>query len=371
MATPPSPQSRGAFYIQSLIYRFGPSLVGANFIDAVSTALSLSERHPESQIIVVESSPTIPNPHGSSVDSSRVIRADYFNPTYAKLGTEALERWRSTGWGQSGRYSETGLLLVYPEGDALAKSKVETYYDNVKGTVQEGQVEWLPTRQAVQKVVPHYNISDLIGGGYVNWTGGWADAAEGVRYAKSKLDQRENVTFRTAEVNRLLFEGESETQPSRSVKGVILSDGSSLVADLVILATGAWTPKLVDLRGRAEATGQVMAYVNITDEEQRQLENMPTILNLGTGMFTIPPRGNVLKVARHGYGYRNMQKVATAAPAHRSNEADETIEVSIPKDGISIPLEGEQACRIALKELFPSMADRPFIRTRVCWYTDT
>lgn len=72
------------------------------------------------------------------------------------------------------------------------------------------------------------------------------------------------------------------------VTGVVLSDDTTLTADLVVLATGAWTAKLIDLRGRTLSTGQALAYMQITDEEQERLYNMPTVLNFATGMFIIP-----------------------------------------------------------------------------------
>ena len=47
-----------------------------------------------------------------------------------------------------------------------------------------------------------------------------------------------------------------------------LEDGSKLTADLTILAAGAWTASLIDLRGICKATGQVICYMPITDAEQ-------------------------------------------------------------------------------------------------------
>jgi sarcosine oxidase/L-pipecolate oxidase len=56
--------------------------------------------------------------------------------------------------------------------------------------------------------------------------------------------------------------------------------------------------------------------------------------------------------------------------------AGETVEVSLPKTTIDdptqwVPQEGEDACRAALKEIIPSLAERPFTHARICWYTDT
>jgi sarcosine oxidase / L-pipecolate oxidase len=341
----------------------------------VSTALSLSERHPNSTITLIEAAPTIPNPHGSSVDTSRIIRADYANPAYAKLAAAGLKKWRSTEWGHDGRYTENGLALLYAEGNSDSEKYTRKSYENVKRLLEEEEkVVYLPTKADVEKVVPQYAAGMSIAGGYLNRGSGWGDAEAGVRYAKQKLDERGTVTIRHGEVERLVFEDQDGQHASSSPKvaGVILKDNqdATITADLVILATGASTPKLIDLRGMVEATGQVLAYINISAEEQAQLAHMPTILSFSTGMFIIPPRNNLLKIARHAYGYLNPQDVPMPGFT-RSDNRQQTMNISVPAYDVAVPAEGQKACRQALREMLPAFADRPFVRTRICWYADT
>ncbi|KAI9929161.1 hypothetical protein MW887_001565 [Aspergillus wentii] len=335
-------------------------LIVGGGVFGLSTALSLSQRHPNSQVTVLEASPVIPNPHGSSVDTSRIVRADYSNATYANLAAEAVERWRTTEWGAEGRYTQNGLALVYPAGKEyeVTKNYVENSYNNVK-TIYGDEVEWLPSKTDVLRAAPAFGSQLNVAGGYVNWGSGWSDAEAGVRYVKQRLDADGKVLFQTGELERILFDDTGKAT------GVVLSDNTTLTADLVVLATGAWTAKLVDLRGRAISTGQAIAYMTITDEEQERLAHMPTLLNFATGMFIIPPRNNLLKIARHAYGYHNPK----AVPVPGSK--DEKMEVSLPETGVPIPLEGEEAFRDALKQLLPGFADRPFVDSRICWYTDT
>ncbi|KAJ5601813.1 hypothetical protein N7510_011347 [Penicillium lagena] len=332
-------------------------LIVGGGVFGLSTALSLTQRHPESQITLVEASPTIPNPYGSSVDTSRIVRADYASAAYSRLAAAAIERWRNTAWGQEGRYTQNGLLLVYPDDStsASAREYARKSYNNVK-RIEGKNVEFLPSKADVLRVVPAYGNELDVAGGYVNWGSGWSDAAAGVRFARKQLEGTK-VVFKTGDVQRVLYDS-----TSNATTGVALSDGSIISADLVILATGAWTPKLVDLRGRAVATGQAIAYMRISDQEQRALENLPTILNFATGIFIIPPRDNLLKIARHAYGYRNPTTVSLG---------NETVQVSLPEKDVPVPAEGQEAFRDALKQLLPRFADRPFSDTRICWYTDT
>ncbi len=136
--------------------------------------------------------------------------------------------------------------------------------------------------------------------GYVNWSSGWADAEGAMRWLREKVEELKRVKFVVSSVKKLLIDHTTNT-----VSGVRLNDNSTLTADLTILAAGAWTASLIDLRGICKATGQVLCYLPITDAEQARLGSSPTILNLSTGLFMIPPSNNLLKVARHGHGYTN------------------------------------------------------------------
>lgn len=58
-------------------------------------------------------------------------------------------------------------------------------------------------------------------------------------------------------------------------------------------------------------------------------------------------------------------------PAGVESPDGRALKVSVPVVGIPAPLEGQQACRAALKQMLPEMGDRPFTKTRICWYCDT
>jgi len=188
-----------------------------------------------------------------------------------------------------------------------------------------------------------------------------------MRYLRNLAEATKRITFLHGTVSRLLFSSPSSAQ----VTGVQLSDAIQIHADLTMLATGAWTPSLIDLRGRATATGQVLMYLSLTATEQSRLGSMPVILNLSHGMFIIPPTNRVLKVARHAYGYLNPTQIRIP-----NGDGKAEMEVSLPlttwdSADAAVPPEGEQACRAALRDIIPALAERPFTAGRVCWYTDT
>ena len=352
-------------------------LIIGSGVFGLGTAYALTQRkqYQNSKITLLERLP-FPAPDGSSIDSSRIVRADYADPAYTLLMQETYPYWRSTLFGEAGRYTEAGLCIVMDDDYDLGRRYMNASLENVEAKLglkrgrrgEGGQVEVLGDEGAVKRVMR--NMGGEVGKqGYVNCTSGWSHAEDGVRYLRSLVEATGRVDFQTKEVSRLLFSPDHS-----SVLGIQTTTSEEITADLTILATGAWTPSLLDLRGIASANGQIMAYLNLTAEEQEALGSNPTLLNESSGMFIIPPRDRVLKVARHGYGYANP--VTIPHPEKPANSG-ETITVSLPYTKTandpthSIPPEGLTALRAFLAKTIPSLASRPFTHTRICWYTDT
>ncbi|OAG35585.1 hypothetical protein AYO21_10261 [Fonsecaea monophora] len=352
-------------------------IIGAG-VFGLSTALSLlsNTTYNGTRITIIDGSPSLPNPSGSSVDANRIVRADYANRHYARLASEAQRLWRDTraeAWGGEGRYHEPGFVLTADEDkDAYLQESlrnVRRLAQENHGNVDLSKIRELRGHDEIRKATGYDNVSG--DHGYANFNSGWADAEACVAYALKRIrrDGAGRVTVRPgAQVARLVFSGDD-------CQGVELAGGEQIQADLTVLAAGAWSPSLIDLQGRCLATGQTMAYLDITPEEQAAMADRPTIMNMSRGMFVIPPRGNELKIARHGYGYRNPVKISRAIIDPRGDNSNGVdpgyVHVSVPKVGIPIPREAEEALREALGEILPHMADRPFTRTRICWYCDT
>ena len=268
---------------------------------------------------------------------------------------------------ESSQYSRGAMSNVKKLAEESARMAAG-FGINGEGKGLRGMVKPIEELTSQDEIRRATGYEDALGlWGYVNWNSGWADAEACVGYALRKIerDGKGRVEIRAGvKVERLLVE---EQEPRKRCTGVRLEDGMEVMADLIIVAAGAWSPSLVDLQGRCLATGQVLTYIHVTEEEQRRLQDKPTILNMSRGMFVIPPRSRELKIARHGFGYRNMVRLDKGKVLGASAD----VEVSIPWSGVEVPKEGREACRDALKELLPAMADRPFTKTRVCWYCDT
>lgn len=364
----------------------GSVLIVGSGVFGLSTAWALSKRaeFAQTSITVVDDVRGGEFPPGdcASVDSSRIIRADYSDSAYTALAAVAQQEWRKQGdadLGGQGRYSESGLVLTadHPkkmrEGKLTGMDYTRNSWKNVAQIAEQagypaGKVRALENPQALMDVV---HTEEKPGDwGYINELSGWADAGKGMQWLFARVKATGRVKFVDAKVHQLVTEG-------NRVVGAQLDDKSVLKADLVYVAAGAWTGQLVDLRGRTEATGHVLGYVEISQEELDILSKQPVLLNLTTGLFIIPPQERLLKTARHSFGYLNPVTVTTALPLSPS-EPRQPIVTSLPlttRNGGPgrLPTEADIDLRRALKQLSPvkGLESRPWKETRICWYSDT
>lgn len=226
------------------------------------------------------------------------------------------------------------------------------------------KIEELPNAEAIRAA---YGTGGTTGTwGYINRLSGWADAEACMDWLYRRAVATNRVHFVNGTAEALLRSPSDNTL----VTGVKLSGEGKreLTADLTILATGAWTPSLIPLSGRAVATGQVLAYMDLTPAEQAKLANVPTLLNMSTGYFIITPAKGILKIARHAYGYLNPTTANGGNPI-----SSPVTHLTHPTAPQLVPHAEQVAMRNAMREMipWPELHNRPFKSTRLCWYTDT
>lgn len=334
-------------------------IVGAG-VFGLTTALSLSTQFPESCITVVDRLEP-PAPDGASVDSSRIIRADYADPLYAALAKEAQTYWRSDV-DLKRAYHETGMLLNTFDGFE-ERGYLDKCIENVKQlqiAVEESEGDELLSKIMCKKVPENCKCLGLRG--YLNKESGFADAKMGIEILYKRAQGRDNIKFVIEEVASLHYSSQSRDE----VLGVQLKSGRQLTADVTILASGAW--QLPDVSLPTVASGQVLAFIDLTEEECERYKAMPVSINFSTGWFAIPPYLGQLKIARHAEGILNTTTLTDQDGNSRNLSVPRT---SVTHGNQQIPKEGEEFLREGLRVYLPELADRAFSNTRVCWYTDT
>ncbi|KAI6784476.1 L-pipecolate oxidase-like protein [Emericellopsis cladophorae] len=359
-------------------------IVGSGLM-GLTTAWTLTKRprFANTTITIVDHSrgTSFPPEDAASVDTSRIIRADYADPDYAAFAAEAQAQWRQPGddkVGGQGRYSESGMVVMAEDIDGREKDK-KTGMEYVKASWEN--VASIAKRQGhsnkVRTIEGRENLKKIVGTdgnpgtwGYVNQMSGWADNAAGMRWLYEQVRRTNRVKFVDAEVKELVTEG-------KKVVGARVQDGRVLRGDIVYLAAGAWTGALIDLRGRCEATGHVLGYIDITQEEQEIMDTKPIMINFATGHFVIPAKHRLLKVARHGFGYLNPVVCPNALPLSPEDDR-KPIVASIPRTardhgGEGFPAEADADLRKALTNMCPlkGLETRPWAKQKICWYSDT
>ncbi|KAH8647739.1 FAD dependent oxidoreductase [Xylariales sp. PMI_506] len=329
-------------------------IVGAG-VFGLSTALELKRRGFRNVTVLDRYMPPVLD--GSSVDISRIIRTDYADPLYNKMATEALELWKTE---YKDYYYQPGFVR-------LTKSDGNDHYLEKSLDISRNlgiKIDEFPDANGIRKLYP--DIPSRLDGltAYNNASGGWANAEGAIEYL-SKRCSLAGVSFvlgARGTVRSLVLRGDQ-------VVGVNTAAGDPIMASRVILATGAWTGRLLPIQHATNGSGQPVGFIQLSADEAKRLEDMPVIMNMVTGMFVFPPSPgkHVLKIARHGYGFATRVKVG---------EGESTRTISAPKceENVSasfLPHDADAALREGLAQLVPEFADRPWLNRRLCWYSDT
>ena len=328
-------------------------IVGAG-VFGLTTALDLRRRGYENVTVLDRMTPPVPD--GSSCDISRIVRSDYSDPFYAALAKAALQAWRK---GPFAPFYHNSCFVLTTE------SHPDAFLEKLKGVLQsQGQPfqSFYSTAELQQKFPSLRDIKDNLGG-YVNPNGGWADAAGAVGLVAALCTETgvSLITGPRGTVKSLRIE-------NSEVRGVNVALGPPVLARRVVLAVGAWTNGFLDLTYAMSSSAQPIGFIQLTQEEADSISSMPTLINMTTGFFVFPPTPgtHILKVARHSHGFETTVAVEGAdrtisAPKRDKNNASSSF----------IPESADLALREGLKQILPRFADKPWIKRRLCWYTDT
>lgn len=322
-------------------------VIGAG-VFGLSTALELRRRGYKNITILDRALPPVPD--GSSVDVSRIIRYDYGDPFYAEMAKLATDEWKSDTWAQF--YHNSGFVL------ASQQSPEDPYIAKCKQVLRQQGHEIKNFDNSEQLVHRFPALAGIESGfnGYVNEKGGWADAAGSIRRL-AELCSEEGVSFCTGPAGTV----QSLVVENARVIGVNTKT-ASLQCEQVILATGAWSNLLGDFSSAVGASGQPVAFVQLSADEALSLAQMPVLINFSSGVFIFPPTPgtNLLKLARHSHGFAMSGDKRSTPILDRHGAAEDFI-----------PEEASQALREGLRDILPQFGDRPWLRRRLCWYTDT
>ncbi|KAF7351164.1 DAO domain-containing protein [Mycena sanguinolenta] len=300
-------------------------IVGAGCF-GLSTALALLKRG-WTDVTVIDRAATLPAPDGASNDINRVVRTSYSDDFYSKLAFDAIQEWKTRDkWHDA--YHESGVLVL---GSGSVDYAHKAYlHDRDIGL----RVVPLDSQATFHQVFPPQAHLGTFGNrtGYLNRDSGWANAGQG------------------------------------KTTGVRCGDGTVFDAlELVVLATGSWTGSAfpdLPMGNIFQATGQCIAMVQLTPEEADAYKECPVVLDFASSFYIFPPNEqNMVKLATHKSGY--VQSIGA-----KNISTPRTI-TSDPDTGLLIPKADVKELREQLRMVYPALAEKPFVATRMCWYNDS
>lgn len=298
-------------------------VIGAG-IFSLSPALAISRRLPSAKVTMIDRL-TPPVEDSTRVDTTCCIRADYADPVYAGLAAKAR-----------------GMLEDDPEIRPF-------YFKQGMTFVWEKGLENVRRRQGAGTLVEMHSHEEV-----------FARIHGSIRVYYERCLKQESISFLcNAPVAKIHVE-------DAIARGVVLEDGRILEADATLVATGAWSNKLVHLEGLAFPSAIEVAWVKLTKEEVTSWQNMSITTSLSTGFDLFPPYRGEIKMPRRSPGYCNT--ISVPHPEDPSTD----ISISYPRTTVTnpgdwIPKEAEKSLRDDLRELMPSLSERPFDRTKLCW----
>ncbi|KAG8924606.1 hypothetical protein FRC02_010332 [Tulasnella sp. 418] len=322
---------------------------------------------------VIDKSPTLPAPDGSSTDINRIVRSSYSDPLYTSLARESIDLWKKDF---PGIYRESGVLVLGNSGYCrLAEENDLAAGANITSVPDRTSLESQFSRD-----IPLGNFSAVEsdtskGFGYLNHSGGWADARAGMAELRDKVLSLGGVIEPGISLMKITFGGEFQdvalvvTRKANLEKEEDMSE-EVITADTVIVATGAWTPSLfpdpeLGVTKRMTSVGQSVATIILSEKEYQEYRRIPVVVDFESGFYIFPPNEQrLLKMAIHDGGYINLidssnaTNLAISTPRTTSTHGNE---------GLKIPLLMVERLRKGLRSIYPALGNHPFTSTRLCW----
>ncbi|WWC62368.1 uncharacterized protein I303_104964 [Kwoniella dejecticola CBS 10117] len=328
-----------------------------------STALHLARRGYTDIRILDMFQPPSANSAGN--DMNKLISTQYIDGIWGRLALETWDAWNNDHLFTPFLHAVGRLDLAQNDESRIASLKRQ--YDlNVKAGKSDN-VEWLRNKDDILRKGVYLKEGDIEGwqGMYIR-DAGWVAARDALTAVGAELRRLgvKSVFGSSGTFKSLLLAADGKT-----VRGVKAVDGREWPADLVIMATGAWSPTLIDLEDQCVSKCWQFGHIRLSAQEGAQLKDTPTLYNSELGFFMEPSPEGVMKFVNEFEGYTRM---ATCRPF--GSEKD--ITMSVPRSHAlnpadTIPEEGERAIRDVIKTCFPQFADKPLFDKAICWCTDS
>ncbi|ODV83859.1 hypothetical protein CANARDRAFT_72936 [[Candida] arabinofermentans NRRL YB-2248] len=325
----------------------------------LSTALELVKKGYKVTAIDAYEPPSL---WSAATDYNKIIRTEYSDMCYTKMSIEAVKLWRSDPMFE-GIYNECGRCMVTPLSHD-GRRKFEKKALELLNTLGEGlKVKFYEGGLGLAKDFEFLKYNSLADSSQTSFNpeAGLAHSANACAavYRKCKLL---GVEFQFGDSGRAIG-----VETVNGISKVRCQDGSTHTADQIIIACGASTANVLDLKNQQSATGLFVTHIKLTSKEYEFYKNIPILFDAEMGYFFPPdPETKLLKIALPGSGATNIienpHKRGTTISLPRYKNLN-------PSD--TMPLKCVKEAKQILAKYCPDLAYHDFIGSKTCWIADT
>ncbi|XXG99587.1 hypothetical protein Hte_005927 [Hypoxylon texense] len=341
-------------------------VVGGGGTIGSSTALHLIRSgYTPSNITVLDTYP-IPSAQSAGNDLNKIMGIRLRNKVDLQLSLEARDMWRNDELFKP-FFHNTGRLDC--EGTEKGIASLRRQYQDLvdAGAGLEKSNDWLDDEDAILAKMPLLQRDQIKGWKAIfSRDGGWLAAGKAINAIGEEL-RKQGVKFGfggAGSFKQPLFGDDGTT-----CVGVETVDGTKYYADKVVLATGAWSPALVDLEDQCCSKAWVYAMMQLSAQEAAEYKDSPVVYNGDFGFFFEPNEDGIIKVCDEFPGFTRFKQ-------HQPYGADKPKRVSVPRSHAKHPTDtypdaSEKSIRKAISTFLPRFQDKPLFNRALCWCTDT
>jgi sarcosine oxidase / L-pipecolate oxidase len=263
-------------------------ILGAG-IFGTSTAYHLSKKIPNASITLVDKH-SYPVPEcgtsnaglGASYDLNKIVRADYSVPFYMDLAYEAIDAWSSMDLVKP-YFHRSGWMMMDEADSDLAKRVKDNFATSQRGDPTK-EMTFEQVKQGWHSVLKGMSEEGMKVG-YFNPESGWAEADRAVA-AMLGAAIANGVEYVQGDIEELLLRDSNQ-----GLKGIRLASGDVLEADKILIATGAWTSKLMapledklefgieeQIESQVKAVGVTAVHWKLNEQEKQIYDDIPVII---------------------------------------------------------------------------------------------
>ncbi|KAI9738146.1 MAG: hypothetical protein M1818_005575 [Claussenomyces sp. TS43310] len=299
-------------------------IVGAGVM-GTSAALAIKKKYPQCTVYLVDDQQTSIEP--ASRDTGKIVRTAYLADAYVKLAGEAMAMWKADSLYKD-HWHQSGWFVVERSVDG-------------KMDVTSGPQEM--TRERFSEIFPNARM-DQIAHLTFDASTAWVEASRALE-ATIKSTASMGVIARDGRVTELVWNGATCT-------GVLLSDGTEISGDSVLLAAGYGSMSLLNTTSHDQTVGVSLLGVQLDDQQYAKYENMPIVAVNGLGEILPPNRDKIIKINNaRSFAVPDLCQVEAALPlTSKSPYFDENLEL--------------------LETYLPELKDAPIAYRRYCLISD-